>query len=841
MIGIVIVSHSAKLAEGVFELADQMTQGRVPLAVAGGIDDPNHPIGTDATRIYEAIESVYSDDGVLVLMDMGSALLSTEMALEFLGDEQRANIRLCSAPLVEGAVAAAVQAGGGASLDAVAAEALSALLPKASELGDAAVTPETSPAAAPPAVDQEITLTVRNFHGLHARPAAQFVSTASRFEALVTVRNATQPAGPVNAKSINQVATLGARQGHTIVIGASGRDADAALHALAELVEANFGESELPPAAETTAAETTAAAPAAPTTAGELAGIAVSPGVAIGPAVTFRPAKIHVETCVADNPAAEWSRLQAAIGQANGEINRLQRDTAQKMGAYDAAIFEAHQLILNDPSLVDAAQSGIDRQRINAEAAWQQAIEAIVAAYRRLDDPYMQARAVDVADVGQRVLKFLVGAPAKTLTLAEPSILVAADLTPSDTAQLDPQRVLGICTELGSATSHSAILARALGIPAVVGLGAALAQLADGETLALDGEQGRVWVDPAPQQLAALRDRREQWLAGLQTARQQSLQPARTADGVRVEVVANIGGPHDAAVALESGAEGVGLFRTEFLFLERTTPPGEAEQLEIYRRVGEAMGQRPVVFRTLDIGGDKPLPYIDAPAEENPFLGWRGIRMLLDMPGMLKAQLRAILQASPGHNFKVMFPMVSTVAEISAARAIWAEAQGELTAAGIPFDEGIELGVMIEVPAAAAAAPALAAEVDFFSIGTNDLSQYTMAADRTNPKVAHLARAFQPAVLQLIRQTIEAGHAAGIWVGLCGEFAGDPLAVPLLLGLGLDEFSMSAPAIPAVKQMLARLTVAQAQGIAQQALALPSVEAVREYLAAQVDSFAGGK
>ncbi|GAB4446979.1 MAG: phosphoenolpyruvate--protein phosphotransferase [Anaerolineae bacterium] len=829
MIGIVIVSHSAKLAEGVFELASQMTQGRVPLAAAGGIDDPTHPIGTDATRIYEAIEAVYSDDGVLVLMDMGSALLNTEMALEFLTDEQRANIRLCSAPLVEGAVAAAVQADGGAGLDAVAAEALSALLPKADQLGDAAPPAQASPPAALPAADQEITLTIRNFHGLHARPAAQFVSTASRFEAVVTVRNATQPAGPVNAKSINQVATLGARQGHTIVIGASGPDADAALHALAELVEANFGESEEPPAGEITAPTPAAT----PTAEGELAGIAVSPGVAIGPAVTFRPATISVETRPTDNPAAEWRRLQAAIGQANTEIDRLQRDTAQKMGAYDAAIFQAHQLILNDPAVADAARSGIEQQRIIAEAAWQQAIEAIVADYRRLDDPYMQARAVDVADVGQRVLKFLVGAPPKTLTLAEPSILVAADLTPSDTAQLDPQQVLGICTELGSATSHSAILARALGIPAVVGLGAALAELADGVPLALDGEQGRVWIDPAPEQLAALRDRREQWQTNLQAAREQSRRPARTADGQRVEVVANIGGPHDAAVALDAGAEGVGLFRTEFLFLERTTPPTEAEQLEIYRRVGEAMEQRPLVFRTLDIGGDKPLPYIDAPAEENPFLGWRGIRMLLDMPDMLKAQLRAILQASPGRNFKVMFPMVSTVAEIRAAKALWAEAQSELAEAGIPFDSGIELGVMIEVPAAAAAADALAAEVDFFSIGTNDLSQYTLAADRTNPKVAHLPQAFQPAVLRLIRQTIEAGHAAGIWVGLCGEFAGDPLAAPLLLGLGLDEFSMSAPAIPTVKQTLARLTVPHAQDIARHALTLPSAEAVREYLAAQ--------
>lgn len=834
MIGIVIVSHSATLANGVRELVEQMTQGVVPVAVAGGIDDPENPIGTDAFKVQQAIETVFSEEGVLVLMDLGSALLSAETALEFLTEEQRARVRLSEAPLVEGALAAAVQATAGSDIDQVLAEARGALAGKAAQLKIS-----DAEEAAPPAFQRETApttekyLLIRNRLGLHARPAAQFVRTAARFQADINVRNVTQEIGPVNAKSINQVATIGARQGHEIAVAATGPEAEAAVAALSALVKANFGESEadLEPMAGTPQP-----GPPAPMAEGERSGIPASPGIAVGPAVIHKIAPVAVPEHPVDDPRAEWQRLDQAIQAAKEEIRTLQRQATVQAGAYEAAIFDAHLLFLDDPVLVNAARQQIFERAINAEAAWQTTIDGLVADYQALDDPYMQGRAMDVKDVGQRVLKLVAGVAPAPLVFSEPAILVASDLTPSDTAQLDPDQVLGICTELGSATSHSAILARALGIPAVVGVGPGLVELTEGTPLGLDGQQGRVWIAPDVETQAGLETRRDEWLAAQEAAKTAARQPALTRDGRPVEVVANIGGLADIKVALEYGAEGVGLLRTEFLYLDRTTAPSEAEQVEVYQSLAGALGTRPFIIRTLDIGGDKPLPYLDLGQEENPFLGWRAIRYCLDRPEILKTQLRAILRASPGHQIKIMFPMVTTVAELRAAKQILAQAQAELRQEKLAFDEGLEVGLMIEVPGAVAVADQLAAEADFFSIGTNDLSQYTMAADRTNARVATLADSFQPAVLRLIAQTIEAAHAAGIWVGLCGEFAGNPLAAPLLLGLGLDEFSMSAPAIPAVKQAITRLTLDEARTIASAVLELDTVEAVRDYVSARLNS-----
>ncbi len=833
MVGIVIVAHSAQLAEGVRELADQMVQGQVPLAAAGGVDDPKNPFGTDALRVQQAIESVYSEDGVLVLMDLGSALLSAEMALDFLSPEQRKHVRLCEAPLVEGAIAAAVQAAAGSSLEAVAAEARNALAGKIAQLRDRfpEAIPPTALSVMPPteAPAREVVLTVRNRLGLHARPAALFVATAGRYRAEITVRNLTRQTAPVSAKSINQVATLGVRQGHQIAIAAWGEDAEAALEALTALVENNFGEPEeieaaLPPTPTAEAPPVTALLP------GQLRGIPASPGIAIGPAYLYEPTLPEVDRRSVEDPEAEVKRLRGAIQTARQEIQTLRVQAAAQVGDYEAAIFDAHLLFLDDPALVEAAYARIREAHINAEAAWQEAVEAMVAAYQALDDPYLQARAGDVADVGHRVLRLLAGVRHARPHLEQPGILIAADLTPSDTAQLDVEKVLGIATALGGATSHSAILARALGIPAVVGVGPDLLRLAPETMLALDGDAGLIHVDPDEATLDQFQARRRAWLARQEAARAAGQAPAVTLDGHRVEVVANIRGVADARVALEYGAEGVGLLRTEFLYLDRETAPSEEEQLTAYRAIAQVMGQRPLIIRTLDVGGDKPIPYLDLGEETNPFLGWRGIRLCLDRPEILRTQLRAILRASPDHQIKVMFPMVSTVEEVRAAREILSQAQDELRQEGIPFDEEMEVGIMIEVPAAALQAEQLAQEVDFFSIGTNDLSQYTMAADRTNAQVAELADGLQPAVLRLIKAVIDAAHAAGIWVGLCGELAGDPLAAPVLLGLGLDEFSMNPPAIPAVKQAIRQITRAEAQEIARAVLGMESAEEVRAYL-----------
>jgi phosphoenolpyruvate-protein phosphotransferase len=672
--------------------------------------------------------------------------------------------------------------------------------------------------------------------GLHARPAARLVSTAGRFTAEVTLLKDGRRA---NAKSINQVATLGVRHGDTITVSAGGPDATAALAALQALADDNFGDREEERGsggAEEQGGETRATdlLTTDPLTTAQLKGIPASPGVAIGPAALYRPRPPEVVARAIDDAAGEWRRLRAAVDTARDEIDALHRRAVAQVGADEAAIFEAHLLFLQDPLLVEATRDRIYSEKINAEAAWQRETAAMAATYREMADDYMRARAADVEDVAQRVLRGLMGVAPPSLDFAAPAILIAADLTPSDTARLDRERVLAVCTELGGATAHSAILARALGIPAVVGLGHAVWQVAEGQHVAVDGNAGALWLQPDEAQVASLTAQREAWLETQRRDKAAGQGAAATPDGRRVEIAANVGSPNDVAPALEFGAEGVGLFRTEFLFMDRAAAPSEEEQFEAYRRAARAAGGRPLIIRTLDVGGDKPLPYLDLGEEANPFLGWRAIRFCLERPDVFMPQLRAILRASAAEdgprNVKLMLPMIGAPAEVHAARAMLATAQAELRAAGVPYDEGMEVGIMIEVPSAVAVADQLARLVDFFSIGTNDLTQYVMAADRGNARVAELASAFQPAVLRMVRDAATAAHDAGIWIGMCGELAGNPLAAPVLVGLGLDELSMSAPSIPAVKAAVRRFSLADAQRIAAAALALDSAEAVARFL-----------
>ncbi|MEH1858580.1 MAG: phosphoenolpyruvate--protein phosphotransferase [Nostoc sp.] len=831
-IAIVIVSHSKQLALGVRELAAQMVQGQVPIAVAAGIEDSENPLGTDPIQVYEAIASVFSDDGVLVLMDLGSALLSAEMAIEFLPEAQQEKVYLCEAPLVEGAIAAVVAAAAGRDIHQVMAEARGALLAKATQLGVVSsplsvVSPITTNIESP---TPEIRLIVSNRLGLHARPAAQFVATAARFHSQILVRNLTRNTELVRGDSINQVTTLGVRQGHELLITATGSDADEALEALHALFANNFGEDNValnsPPAFHH---EVT------PTTHGELSGIAASPGVAIAPVVSYQPTHVAITEYHVDDPDIEWQRLQAAINTARQEIQAVFSQASLQIGDAEAAIFDAQLLFLEDPVLLSAAHQRILDNHINAEAAWQAVVEEVATSYRALEDSYLQERVDDVVDVGQRVLRLLAGNAAANLHLESPAILVATDLTPSDTAGLDPTKVLGICTTSGSATSHSAIIARTLGIPAVLGVDAQVLHLADGTLMALDGESGRAWVEPESDILDLLTAKQSAWQTAQQEARATAHQPAITRDGRQVSVFANIGSINDVQVAVASGAEGVGLLRTEFLYLDRTSAPTEEEQLLVYQAIAQVLDNRPLIIRTLDVGGDKPLAYLRVGLREaNPFLGWRGIRFCLDHLDLFKTQLRAILRASVGHQIKIMLPMIATVTEVRAAKVILSEVQAELNQAGISFDATMKVGIMVEVPSAVAIADQLAAEVDFFSIGTNDLSQYVMASDRTNPRVANLVDALHPAVLRMVQQIIQAAHAAGISVGLCGELAADTLATPILLGLGLDELSVNPQSIPRVKQAIARLSIVESEAIAASALQQDSAEHVRELISISV-------
>jgi phosphocarrier protein FPr len=616
---------------------------------------------------------------------------------------------------------------------------------------------------------------------------------------------------------------LGVRQGHRIAIRAAGAQARAALEALQALVESGLGESAAAPESVLTPQ---LARPAD----GEWMGEPASPGVAIGPAVRLRPVRVQASERHATDPQAEWQWLQAALRSAQADVRALREWAAGQMGEDQAAIFDAHLLFLQDPALIEAAAQRIRAESLSADFAWQAAVDEMADSLRRLDDAYLQARAADVLDVGQRVLRKLAPQVTAAFALEQPAILVGHDVTPSDVKAFEPDKVLGVCLEAGCANAHSVILLRAMDIPVVVGLGPRLATLAEGTPVALDGQQGVLWVAPEAATTRELELRRHAWQAARQTARVSRHQLAATRDGWRVRVLANLNSVADVASALDAGAEGVGVLRTEFLFTNRKQPPTEEEQVVAYQTIAGALGARRLVIRTLDAGGDKPLAYVDMRGEANPFLGWRGLRVSLGRPDLLKTQLRAILRASSGHHIEIMFPMVSVPSEVREAKSILREAQSELRQAGIAFDETIKVGIMIEVPAAAAVADQLAREANFFSIGSNDLSQYVMAADRTNPRVAFIADHYQPAVLRMIRQTARAARRAGIPVGLCGELGGDPLAMPVLIGLGLDELSMSAPAIPHVKQAIANLTVSEAQAAAAEVLSLDSGLAVRRYL-----------
>ena len=829
MVGLVLVSHSAELAAAVKALADQQTQGRAMIAAVGGTGDPDFPFGTDAMAILEAIQSVYSDDGVLVLMDLGSAIMSAETALEFMDPDQAAHVRLSPAPFIEGAMAASVQASIGMNLDAVATEALEAMGPKQESLGAPEAAPAASVAQLTPgeAASAAGQVTLVNPAGLHFGPAVQFVQLAAAHQAEINVTNLATGAGPANAKRFNQVLSLGAEQGHAIEISAQGPDAQAAVDGLLALAAAGFGEIETP------AEAMPAPAPAATSGRGRLtlAGIAASPGVAVGTAVLLTAVAPSVHRYQIDDPAQEWVRYQTAVGQARDQLLALAERMARELGPQQSRIFQAHAMLLSDEDLESQVRAAIWEERLNAEAALSDVFGAEAERLHAMAGPRFQERAADLRDLAGRLLRTLDrrdGATPPPIDLPDQAIVVAEDLAPSQTAALDRSRVVGFCTALGGPTAHTAILARSMGIPAVVGMGEALlAQVRTGTAIAIDGAAGVLLVDPDAATAAAFAAQRQAELAARSAAFAGAQVQAHTVDGKHVEVVANLATAADAPVALQAGAEGVGLLRTEFIFQDRADPPSEEEQYAIYREVAEAMAGRPVVIRTLDIGGDKPAPYLQLPAEANPFLGWRAIRISLAMPEFFKVQLRAILRAGLHGRVLVMFPMIATVEEVAQAHALLAEAEAELASQGTPHAASIPTGIMVEVPSAAVLADQLAPLVDFFSIGTNDLTQYTFAADRGNARVAAVGDPLHPAVLRQISRVIDAAHAAGKWVGLCGELAGRPEGIPILLGLGLDEFSMSAASIPAAKALLARLAVPEAQRLAQRVLNLPNAAAVK--------------
>ena len=534
-------------------------------------------------------------------------------------------------------------------------------------------------------------------------------------------------------------------------------------------------------------------------------------------------------------PAAEWDALSAALEATAADVLRARASLAGGAGARDAAIFDAHLLFLEDEALLAPARVGIFDRGEPAARAWHAAVAAAAQAWDALEDPYQRARAADLRSVGDQVLGHLPG-EGPTMSTTAPGVVIAPDLSPAQVVGLDRSAVAGVACAFGGPTSHAAILARALGLPAVVGAGAELLSVAEGTLLAVDGDAGTVTVEPTPDAVAAVDRRRQARERETAEARAVAGQAAVTRDGEIVRVEANVAGPEEAREAVVAGADGVGLLRTEFVFLGAAAMPNEDEQAAAYAAVAAALHGRPLTIRTLDAGADKPLSYLPMPAESNPCLGVRGLRLGLARPEQLLCQLRAVLRVAVAHPVRVMFPMVATVDELRRARELVDEARASLTARGVAVPARLEVGIMVEVPSAALVAAKLAPLVDFFSVGTNDLTQYTLASERGNADVAALADPLHPAVLRLIDMTTRAAAAAGRDVAVCGEIAGDRLAVPLLLGLGVRELSMSPIAIPAAKQAVRAADVAAARRLAGEALEQDSADAVRRLLAAALSS-----
>jgi phosphocarrier protein FPr len=812
VVGIVVVSHSRPLARAAVALAEEMLHGRqARIEVAAGLEDGS--FGTDAVQIVDAVTRADSGAGVVVLMDLGSAVLSAELALDLLDDSVRSRVVLCPAPLVEGLVVAAVAAGSGAGIAEVAAEAAAALAGKRSHLA-AEPAPGTDDAG-PAGAELVGSFIVVNPHGLHARPAALLVQTVRSLDARVLLRNVTRSTAAVPAASLSRVATLGALAGHEVEVRVTGPQAREALDHVLSLAADGFGEDTALPAPVVAPDRPQGGTP-----------MPAAPGIGVGPARTATAPAVDpasLPTAPSGDPAAEWRRLREAIAAVRRDVQRLRAQSAREVGEIEAAIFDAHLLLLDDPELVAEVRARIEAGRA-AGRSWIEAVSGVEAGFAAIPDPYLQARAADVRAVGDQVLRRLAGAVEERTDVE--GVLVAADLTPAQAARLDPARTTAVVLAYGSPTAHSAILIRARGIPAVVGAGPEVLDVAPGTLVAVDGGTGEVVVDPEADVLAAFRERADGLARRRSLALARAGEPARTRDGVQVLVGANVAAPEEAAAAVRAGADLAGLVRTEFCFLGRSTAPDVDEQEAAYRRIAEAMDGRRITLRTLDVGGDKPLAYLPTASEANPFLGVRGIRLALARPQLLADQLLAAVRVAHDHPVDLMFPMVTTLEELFAARRVLDDA---IKIAGQGEPPGLRVGIMVEVPATALKSAAFAPHVDFLSIGTNDLTQYALAAERGNDAVASVADPLDPGVLQLVAA---AGRAAGprCLVAVCGELAADEHAAALLVGLGVRELSVAPRAVAEVKEAVRHSSLADATRLAARALEAPDTETVRALL-----------
>lgn len=563
-------------------------------------------------------------------------------------------------------------------------------------------------------------------------------------------------------------------------------------------------------------------------------GIAASDGVAIAKAYLLVEPDLSFTNEKTDQPEAEVQKFNEALNNSKIELTKIRNHAEEQLGADKAAIFDAHLLVLDDPELIQPIEEKIKNESASAPQALTEVTQNFITIFESMDNEYMKERAADIRDVAKRVLAHILGVELPNPSIIDESVIIVAhDLTPSDTAQLNKQYVQGFVTNIGGRTSHSAIMSRSLEIPAVVGTKSISESVQQGDMVIVDGLTGDVIVNPSDDEIKAYQHKRESFFADREALKQLRDEPSKTLDGHEVELAANIGTPNDLEGVHNNGAEGIGLYRTEFLYMGRDNMPTEDEQFEAYKKVLESMEGKRVVVRTLDIGGDKELPYLNLPEEMNPFLGYRAIRLCLDQPEIFRPQLRALLRASAYGKLNIMFPMVATIQEFRDAKALLLEEKENLKQEGVEVSDDIELGIMVEIPATAALADVFAKEVDFFSIGTNDLIQYTMAADRMSERVSYLYQPYNPSILRLIKQVIDASHQEGKWTGMCGEMAGDETAIPLLIGLGLDEFSMSATSILKARRQIKDLSRTEMVQLADRALNCATVDEVVDLVKAK--------
>jgi phosphoenolpyruvate-protein phosphotransferase/dihydroxyacetone kinase phosphotransfer subunit len=802
MVGLVLVSHSRSLAEAAVDLIRRTAGPNLSIVCSGGVGDHREELGTDAIEIQEAIASVYSEDGVLVLMDMGSAILSAETARDLLDPELQEKVVLTSAPLVEGGIAAGIQAQLGASIADAAKAARESLLPKQDHVQDS-TEQETQPAVTP-AGAEILDVTIENEHGLHLRPAATLIKTLAGFPGEVLIENRSAGRGPVAAKSLVDVTRLQIRQGDSVRFSISSATPQPLIASILSMVANQFGESSHhhPRAAEESVKTRV---------------FGVSRGIAVGRPLflSSMPARIPTYKPQTDSDVtSEISRLHSALHASADEFNSRLSRLRTSLRPSDLEIFEAQRMILEDPTILQEVEQKIRKDHLNSATAWHMVLAHHAADQEKADDPYFRARAADIREVERIGLSQMVdtkdspGFPDKPFTDAQ--ILVCDELTPSLAEKVHRLGISGVIQLQGGTTSHGAILARALNLPAIGGAQSLQEKIRSSETVAINGAEGSLWIDPPSNILTGLISARQLEHSQLEEALLQSKSAAVTKDGASILVAANAGSAQDILNAQRYGAQSIGLFRSEFLFQHFNHEPDEEEQLNAYRdALGIDGNALLVTVRLLDVGGDKPLKFLRSQNEANPFLGVRGTRLLFANPGFFRTHLSVLLRLAGSIPLQLLVPMVTDVSEILGLKRLLDEVAHELRNNQIPHRWPIPLGIMIETPAAALLVDRFLPHVDFVSIGTNDLTQYVLCAERGNASLSAFSDSLHPAVVRICGRVIQKATENGIKASVCGEMASDPEAIPILLGLGLREFSVAAAAIPGTKSLIRKLDAGQ--------------------------------